>query len=445
MKILFVVPYVPSLIRVRPFNLIRALARRGHEITLAALYTSESERAQAADLAPFCAEILLERVSRSQSLLNCLAALPTRQPLQAAYSWSPALAARLADRLTHPTGAPFDAVHVEHLRGVRLALRLLRAAPAGRPRPPILWDSVDSISHLFRQTARRNRNPLLRAGIRLELARTETFEGWLPGQLDRVLVTSSIDRQAFLDLAGPSAAERVHVLPNGVDLDYFRPDPQVERQPDALVISGKMSYHANIDMVHRLVAENMPLVWAQRPETQVWVVGKDPPDSVRALAADPRVTVTGTVPDLRPYLRRAALAVSPLGYGAGIQNKVLEAMACATPVVASPQSVAALDLTPGQDVRVAGDPQAFAGQILELLAQPAERARLGAAGRAYVERCHNWDTIAAQLEAHYRPALYNPNYKIVDEISLDTEYNENVDIASGRPTGAVPGGSKDRV
>jgi glycosyltransferase involved in cell wall biosynthesis len=111
--------------------------------------------------------------------------------------------------------------------------------------------------------------------------------------------------------------------------------------------------------------------------------------------------VTGYVPDLRPYLQKATLALAPLTYGAGIQNKVLEAMACATPVIATPRAVAALSVTSGQEIIVEQDAEAYADQVVELLSQPERAAQIGAAGRHYVETHHNWTAITGQLEELY--------------------------------------------
>ena len=142
----------------------------------------------------------------------------------------------------------------------------------------------------------------------------------------------------------------ISVLPNGVDLGYFYVGEELKREPATLVISGKMSYHANVSMTLEMVREILPVIWDQRPETKLWIVGKDPPREIQELGQHPKITVTGTVPDIRPYLQNATIAVAPITYGAGIQNKVLEAMACATPVVASSQAVSALNTISGKDI-----------------------------------------------------------------------------------------------
>jgi glycosyltransferase involved in cell wall biosynthesis len=159
-------------------------------------------------------------------------------------------------------------------------------------------------------------------------------------------------------------------------------------------------------MVLRLFTEIMPQIWQQRPDVRVWIVGKDPPKELQALEETPRVVVTGSVPDIRPYLRAASIALAPLTYGAGIQNKVLEAMACGTPVVSTPLAMSGLETATGEELMVADNPLEFSQTVLALLDDPLKRLELSRAGRSYVERHHNWDQIAAQLEAIYSRASY---------------------------------------
>ncbi len=422
-------PYAPTRIRTRPFHLIRALLGEGHSVSLATLYTDHEEAGEIQALAPQLDGVIAEKMPVLRSLWNCVKALPGRRPFQACYSWSPALARRLV-RLTGRTR--FDVVHVEHIRGVRYGL-LLRRATAGRgaERPAVIWDSVDCISSLFRQAARESLARRSRLAARLDLRRTERYEGHLCSRFDRVLVTSDQDRLDLLKLAGRwgspggngaagSVGDRVHVVPNGVDLDYFAP-PEGPREAGVIVVSGKMSYHANVTAVAHLVKEVMPRVWSRLPDTRLWIVGKDPPEEVRRLgvpwaggqaqagaslpARESRVVVTGTVADIRPFLRRATLAVAPARYAAGIQNKVLEALACGLPVVATPEAVAALEVRAGHDVLVARGPDDMAASILGVLGDPRLQTRLGRAGRQMVEHRHQWGAVARGLTQIYIGAL----------------------------------------
>lgn len=408
MRILFVVPYTPNLIRVRPYNLIRALSERGNHVTVATLAANEAEWTDAAALAMTGPRVITKGIGRLRSLANCLTALPTGTPLQAVYSWQPALARRLVKLAANGDG-PFDVVHVEHLRGARYGLQLLDGK--GAQRPPVVWDSVDCISHLFRQAAEHSASRTGRWMTRLELARTARYEARLIRRFDHVLVTSPVDREALLELPSgeQQRAAAISVIRNGVDLNYFQPAPEHVREEATLVFSGKMSYHANVTMARHLVEEILPRVRRSIPHARLLIVGKDPPGEIEALGHKwPGISVTGTVPDVRPYLQRATLAVVPLVYGAGVQNKVLEAMACATPVVAYAPAVAALSADPERDLALAENAAAFAGQIVTLLRQPERRRQIGLNGRAYVEREHDWNTIAARLEGVYQTARGGP-------------------------------------
>jgi glycosyltransferase involved in cell wall biosynthesis len=405
MRVAFVVPYVPNLIRARPYNLIRALCRRGHALTVYTQFAGPAEQADAVALSEMGVRVVAWPAPRWRPPWNSLCALTTRAPLQVAYAWLPELAQALNIAVAQEQ---MDVVHVEHLRGARYAL----GVKAARPEVPIVWDSVDCISHLFEQAAAYGRSARWRVMTRLELPRTRRFEALMRDRMDRTLVTSEVDRQALeaLPAADMARSPRRHfpvtVVPNGVDFDYFQPG-QVKREPDTLVFSGKMSYHANSTAALYLILEIMPLVWQNRPEARLWIVGKDPTPELRAAAAREadRITVTGSVPDIRPYLQSAALAIAPIVYGAGIQNKVLEAMASQTPVIVARRAIAALSAVPGQDLLAFDHAAEAAEQVVSVLSQPALAARLGAAGCRYVERHHRWDSIASLVEGAYGESI----------------------------------------
>jgi len=398
MKIAFVVPYVPNLIRTRPYNLILHLAALGHEVDVFTVGGSPRDRADAEALRAKCRAVFLYEQPFLRSAWNCALAVPTRRPLQTVYSWQTGLARDLAVRAG---GGEYDVVHVEHLRGSRFAAHLKSL----HPQVPVVWDSVDCISHLFRQASGQSSSLFGKFVTRFDLSRTEREEGRLLSCFDYVLVTSPADRAALLELAPRGAAvSPVTVLPNGVDQAYFQPNPSVVREPASVVFTGKISYHANVSMVKFLAAEIMPRVWESRPDVCLYIVGKDPPADIRSLAQDPRITVTGTLEDIRPYLWKATLAAAPLIYSVGIQNKVLEAMAVGTPVVTSPRALGALGSGAEKGLLTAEDAAGFARAILRLLDDPALQRRLGQDGLEYVRRDHDWAVIASRLADIYAEA-----------------------------------------
>jgi polysaccharide biosynthesis protein PslH len=371
-------------------------------VTLLTLWSEPAEKNDLEQIRQYCDKVYAFKLTKSRSYWNCITTLPTPDPLQSVYCWEPE-AGRWACELIKK--GDFDVVHIEHMRGAKYGLISLNGRQALH-QTPIVWDSVDSISYLFRQASSKSKTTFSRLITAFELKRTEKYESRLLNTFDHVLVTSPNDRRAFLALGNNVVLERsISVVNNGVDLDYFFPDEAVQRAEDTLVVSGKLSYHANINMVFFLVNQIMPHVWRERPETKLIIVGKDPPREITGLGEKPGITVTGTVKDIRPYLRMAAIAVAPITYGAGIQNKVLEAMACGTPVISTSMAVSALAVLPGQDVLVRDEPQEYAREVLNLLENRDKRQELGAAGRRFVEDHHNWDTIISELEVIYNKVI----------------------------------------
>jgi glycosyltransferase involved in cell wall biosynthesis len=368
-------------------------------VSLGTLWSDAQEYDSLAEMEKTCERVFTRKLRRMRSFYNCAATLPTSKPLQYVYCWEPGFVDQILGFIDQTPNA-FDVMHVEHLRGAIYGIKLKAFLEEKNLSIPVVWDSVDSIYHLFRQSSQKSRQILKRWITQFELARTEKYEHFLAKQFSHVLVTSPVDREHFLSLGNGDqriAADRISILPNGVDLNYFHPLDGSEREADTLVVSGKMSYHANISMTLFLVNEIMPLVWAERPDVKLWIVGKDPTREIVRLAENPLITVTGTVPDLRVYLQRATVAVAPIVYGAGIQNKVLEAMACATPVITHPQALSALEAVVGRDLEQATAPVEYAKKILHILNDIEYQRTLGEAGRKYVETHHRWSSITEKL------------------------------------------------
>jgi glycosyltransferase involved in cell wall biosynthesis len=289
---------------------------------------------------------------------------------------------------------------LEHLRA-----SLFGRAISGLPK---VFDSVDCISLLLERAMSSSPQIATRLIAKVDLNRTRRYEGRLGRLYDRILVTSEEDREALRALMAQRDTAHLHrklvALPNAVDLSYFAP-LDASRDSETLIFTGKMSYHANVASVLYLGREVMPIIWRDRPQVKLWLVGKDPPSAIRALAADDRVTVTGYVPDLRPYLAQATVAANPIPYSVGIQNKVLESMAMGTPVVTSPRACIALGVSPEKHLLVAHSISTFAQQVSRLLDDSELRQRVGAAGRRYVEQNHSLARIATRLVSIYQGAI----------------------------------------
>jgi glycosyltransferase involved in cell wall biosynthesis len=237
---------------------------------------------------------------------------------------------------------------------------------------------------------------------RLELGRTRNYERKMGKRFARTVVVSETERAAFCEMLGADCA-RVDVVPNGVDLDMFAPS-DIMRDPATILLTGKMSYHANVTAAFFLLDEIMPRVWRTLPRARVCIVGQNPPLEL-VKRANSQIEITGTVPSMRAYLNRASVACAPIRYGAGTQNKVLEAMACGTAVVATPQAIDALSAKPNEDVLVAADAEELGAQLVRVLTDRSLRTQLEHKGRHYVETHHQWAESTRILTETYAKAM----------------------------------------
>ncbi len=402
LNILFVTPYRPDIVRVRPYQFIRHLSKLGHKVTLV-YYDSPDKLIPGDELKSICQNIYAFPLTKLRAIVNCSFCILTKKPLQAAYGFNEKMANQLSDLILNEKSS-FDLIHFEHLRSVEFGRNLLINNP--RSRIKMVWDSVDSITHLFRQAAKQHPLWAGRKFLEFETNRTAKYEPYFASLFDKVLVTSKKDQQIFNELLQKENLKAdINVVANGVDLEYFGVNKTQSREKDTLVISGKMSYHANQRMVEKIVLEIMPLIWQKKPSVKLWVVGQNPSQEIINFGSDPRILVTGFVDDIRPYLMNATIAVAPLAYGAGIQNKILEAMACSTPVIASPIALQALSAIPGQDLLSAEDTHSFSDAVIGLLSDPDRCEKIGNAGRLFVENHHTWKIATEKLVGIYQESI----------------------------------------
>jgi sugar transferase (PEP-CTERM/EpsH1 system associated) len=223
-------------------------------------------------------------------------------------------------------------------------------------------------------------------GYGIEGHKLQRAEARLAAAFDFCTCTTRAELETLADLA---AVTHLDWFPNGVDADYFRPGGGAY-DPDTICFVGRMDYYPNQQAMTAFCRETLPLIRAARPATQLMIIGAEPPRAIRRLAAIPGVIVTGTVPDVRPYLERAALSLAPLRIARGTQNKILESMAMGVPVVCSERAARGVDAVSGDHLLTADGPRDYAEAVLRLLGDAAARARLAQAGRARVLSHHAW-------------------------------------------------------
>jgi sugar transferase (PEP-CTERM/EpsH1 system associated) len=386
MRILFLchrLPYPPKRGgKIRPFNMIRHLSRR-HEVTVATVARSAAEVAEGQDLRKYCHELHVGQIPTYAGWGRFGLYTATTYPATFGYFYSPAL-----DRTVQTLLATrdFEAIFV-HCSSMGPYVARHRGCRK-------MLDYGDADSEKWLEYARASRFPLS-LGFALEGRKVRRYERWLAEGFDACSVNAPREREVL----GQYVDKPIYVFPNGVDLDYFRPQREGgPASPARVVFTGNMSYKPNVEAVGDFVSRILPRVWARRPETEFYIVGMDPSPAVRRLADGRRIVVTGRVDDVRPYFDAATVAVAPLRIARGLQNKVLEAMAMRVPVVASPAAFNGINAEAGRDVLVADGPESFSRSVVSLLDDPLLRDRHAAAARTCVERNHDWARILNGLE-----------------------------------------------
>ena len=383
MRILYIahrVPFPPNKgEKIRAFHQIRALSERGHSVDLFAFADDPADLRHDVELRKFCASVTLLPLTAAGGTFRALRALPSRTSLTVAYFDSPAMHAAI--RRAIETVRP-DSVVV-------FSSSVAQYVPRGLRERTVI-DLIDVDSEKWREYSSRVSFPKSMV-YALEARRLRAYEYWLAREFPHLVLTTPRE----VEVLRGSQARGMHALGSGVDIDYFRPASSDSSQSRDIVFTGAMDYLPNIDAVQWFARNVWPRL-AHVPDVTFTIVGSRPVAAVRALAQIRGITVTGTVPDVRPFLRQAALVVVPLRIARGMQNKVLEAMASGIPVVATPGTIEAFN-SAEIPVRVASNPEEFADAITSLLEDAHTRAELGQAARAFVERHYRWGPLLEQF------------------------------------------------
>ncbi len=237
------------------------------------------------------------------------------------------------------------------------------------------------------------------------------FERYVAQRAAATIYVSKVDA-AYARRWGGGA--RFEVVQNGVDFDYFQPSDEPSR-PGTVAFVGSLEFPPNVDGVVHFVKRIWPRIYADSPGRQLLVVGRHPVATVRALASKPGVELAADVPDVRPYLTRAAVVVVPIRKGGGLKNKVLEACAMKRPVVAAPRALAGLSARVGVEVLSADRPQQWAERVGRLLEQPDYAERIAHSGYDWVHRAHSWSTTGERFYEILASAWRNSRRRAADE------------------------------
>jgi len=403
MTILFlsqIVPYPPhGGVLQRGYNLLRELGRTARIHLLAFVHpdvlpTHEAREESRQRLQEFCATVeyfeLWPKTSRVNHAAALGAALCSSEPFSVVAHRSAAFRQAVA---AHVQSSGVDVIHVD-------TIALAPFVPVHCAQPTLLTHH-NIESKLMARRASVEPRSAAKWFLKREAAKLRAYEAAVSPTFDVNVVMSTQDEAALLAMAPGS---RTAVVPNGVDIEYFTADRSHETP--ALIYTGGMNMFANRDAVMFFLKEIWPLITRDQPDVRFYAVGQDPPRELQALAAaDSRITVTGFVDDIRPFVRKAAVYVVPLRVGGGTRLKVLDAMASGKAMVSTSIGCEGIDVRDGEHLVVADAPDAFARATRELLQSPQRRADLGDAARRFVVGRYSWRTIAGQLVEAYSSTL----------------------------------------
>ena len=397
MKILFVTPYLPSPphfgAQRRLDGLMRGLAAR-HEISLLSFIGDDEQAAESLKVtASYCHHIstvanALVGLSVEKKRMMQLRSLISTRSFEYDLCYDARFQAQIRQEMENGT---YDIVQVEFSQ-----LGIFDYRRAGARKPLLVLDEHNIEYDLIRRTAdaKGSLSRRLYSAVNWRKLRHEEHGAWR--RSDGVVLTSARD-EALLQSDMPGT--RTAVVPNAVDLEYFRSSSSA-REPGTLMFFGAMNYHPNIQGVEYFVKEVLPKIAAQIPTVKLRVVGQQPPESIRALAG-PNVEVVGFVDDPRPLLDRTAAMIVPLQIGGGTRFKIVEGMAMSTPIVSTDLGAEGIEVEHDRHLLIARDTEGLVRETVRLLRDPDLGRRLGAAARQVAERLYGWERAVKTLEEFY--------------------------------------------
>ncbi|MCG2577748.1 TIGR03087 family PEP-CTERM/XrtA system glycosyltransferase [Dechloromonas sp. XY25] len=386
MKILYVChrfPFPPKRGgKIRPFNMIRHFSAQGHQVTVCSLSRSASEAIEGDGIAAHCHRYEMASVKNPIQVIRMVARLPLLTPSSMGFFYSPSLKQRINALLAKEK---YDLIFV-HCSSVAQYVEDVQGIPK-------ILDFGDMDSQKWLEYANYKPFPLS-LGYRLEGTKMEMAEKRLAGKFDLCTATT---RAEWETLESYGAARNTDWFPNGVDANFFKPDGD-GYDTDTLSFIGRMDYYPNQECMFDFCRNTLPLIQARRPSAKLLIVGADPSPAVRKLGELPGVTVTGSVPDVRPYILRSAAMVAPLNIARGTQNKILEAMAMGVPVVTGPAGAGGVDAEHGEHFLVGSNPAEYADACLRFMQDAGTRARFSSAGRERMLSNHDWEASMRRLD-----------------------------------------------
>jgi polysaccharide biosynthesis protein PslH len=370
---------------VRVYHLARQLART-HDVTLLT-YGTRADQPNVAQLREQGIQVetvLRERPSKRARRRDQVASLFSRLPFESYIARSSEMQEAI-DRLS--AERTFDVIQLEST--LVWPFRFSKASK-------LVLDEHNIEYENYARHQELERSPVRKAFYAFEAAKVRRYEQAAWRAVAGCVLTSAREEEIVRAIAPGTPTV---VVPNGVDVDYFRPGPE-EREPASIVFNGVLDYRPNLDAARFLIDEVLPLVRAQHSSARVTIVGRGDPAEL-ARVRGPNVEATGEVPDVRPYLQKAAVVAVPIRAGSGTRFKVVEGLAVAAPMVSTAVGCEGIGVRDGEHLLVADSAEEFAAAIVRLLDDRELGRRLGAAGRQFIEDEYSWERAGERLEALY--------------------------------------------
>jgi sugar transferase (PEP-CTERM/EpsH1 system associated) len=375
------IPYPPDKgEKIRAFHQLRAMAAR-HEIDLFTLADDPADIERGKALRQYCREVTVVPLNARLARLRSLPYLLTSTALTIPYFGSAELLRRVRKALEERS---YDRIFVYCSAMAQYVETVTRT--------PIITDLVDVDSDKWTQYATFTKFPFSKVYHR-EGRMLARYERRVCEHSAAVVVTTEREARLIREIS-PAAA--VHVIPNGVDTEFFKPPAEQSSAP-AIGFTGDMSYFPNQEAVTYFARQVLPLIREAVADARFLIVGRSPSPAVQALAGIPGVEVTGFVPDVRTYLARMRVSVAPFSIAAGIQNKILEAMSYELPVVATSRAIQGLTPIAATAVEIADNPGQMAAAIAKLLRNPELAREKGRQSRRVIAGEYNWSQFLDKL------------------------------------------------
>ncbi|MDP1853764.1 MAG: glycosyltransferase [Candidatus Omnitrophota bacterium] len=388
MKILFLTSRLPYPMnrgdKLRSFNFLSRLSKK-HSVTLLSFIESDKQLPYVEELKKYCDKVEVVKLSCWQSYLNCLLNIFSIRPLQVSYYNSK----KMRDKVKKIIASEkFDGIYIHLFRMAQFAEKIQGVSR--------ILDLCDAVSLHMKRTIKFNRGILWPVYL-LEYFRIKRYERKIIKKFNEVILISENDKKEIL--GGTSGPSNIHIVPNGVDYEYFKPSPIDNHKIPRVAFLGYLSAFYNLDAVRYFYREIFPLIKERVPQIKFSIIGANCPAELKKIAReDNAVELFCDVKDTRPFLNQSLLFVCPLRIGSGAQNKILEAMSMGLPVVTTSIGYSGIGALKDREIVVVDEPRAFAERIIDLINDGQLRNEISLNARRFIENNYRWEDSISKIE-----------------------------------------------